>query len=87
MKQSLLGYSVVILLDIRTSEHKGAVFVDSTSILLLELITKAHCNIPAGGADATAVGAVTEVGNVLKRCIERETAGELQRCAQIERKR
>ena len=33
-------------------------------------IRKAHCNIPAGGADATAVGAVALVSNVFKRGIE-----------------
>ena len=59
-------------------KHAGA-----NAILLLKLITKAHCNIPAGGADAAAVGAVAFVGNVLERCIEREAARELQRCAQV----
>ena len=49
----------------------------------LKTIRQAHCNIPAGGADAAAVGAVAFVGDVLKRCIEREAARELQRCAQV----
>ena len=35
-----------------------------------KLITKAHRNIPAGGADAATVGAVALVSNVFKRGIE-----------------
>ena len=49
-------------------------------------IRQTHCNIPAGGADAAAVGAIAFVGDILERCIEREAARKLQRCAQIERK-
>ena len=55
------------------------------SVCPSKLITKAHCNIPAGSADAAAVGAVAFVGDVLERCVEHKTARELQRCAQIER--
>ncbi len=37
------------------------------SVCPSKLITKAHCNIPAGSTDATAVGAVAFVGDILAR--------------------
>ena len=65
--------------------HKFSPFRFHFSACPSKLITKAHCYIPSGGADAAAVGAVAFVGDVLKRYIEREAARELQRCAQVER--
>ena len=53
--------------------------------IVSKTIRQTHRYISAGGTDAAAVGAVAFVGDVLERCIERETAGELQRCTQVER--
>ena len=68
---------------LRIVETAFSLFRFHFSVCPSKLITKAHCNILAGGADAAAVRAVAFVGDVLKRCIEQETTRELQRCAQV----
>ena len=60
-------------------------YILGISFSVLEFIRQTHCKIPAGGADAAAVGAVAFVGDILECCIEREAASGLQRCAQVER--
>ena len=68
----------------RSMLHKFSPFRFHFSACPSKLITKAHCNIPAGGADAAAVGAVAYVGDILERCVEHKAASELQRRAQVE---
>ena len=65
--------SWVLLLSYNASYlhlHKFSPFRFHFSACPLELITKAHCNIPSGSADAAAVGAVAFVGDILECCIE-----------------
>ena len=80
-----LSFLVVPYLHLRIVETAFSLFRFHFSVCPSKLITKTHCNIPAGSTDAAAVRAVAFVGDVLERCIERETAGELQRCTQVER--
>ena len=80
-----LSFLVVPYLHLRIVETAFSLFRFHFSVCPSKLITKTHCNIPAGGADAAAVGAVAPVGDILKRCVEHKTARELQRRAQIER--
>ena len=64
-----LSFLVVPYLHLRIVETAFSPFRFHFSVCPSKLITKAHCNIPAGGADTAAVGAVASVGDVLKGCI------------------
>ena len=60
---------IYIITPLATLVAKSPSKLGFNSLAPLKLIRQAHCNIPAGGADTAAVGAVASVGDVLKGCI------------------